>query len=98
MFAGNRCAIINEGGAAGWVRLVALRLVFAGFTALETVVLAVFAQTDLVGTLAQGAVLVAIASFFYLLANHAAESFGHERRVTRNVETGKSEVGPFVPW
>ncbi len=71
--------------------------VVAGFAALEAVVLAVLAEAYLVVALAQRTVLCAVAVLFNLLTNHAAESFGHARRVTRKLKWEKREVTRFTP-
>jgi hypothetical protein len=70
--------------------LFVLGQVIASLSAFQAVVLAILAQPDGIRTLAQGTVFLAIAVFFYLLANHAAESFGHGRRLARIIRMEKS--------
>lgn len=79
-------------GFAAWGRASSLRMTdegsvlgleVAGFATFEAVVLPVLAEADLVFALAERAVAVALASVFDLLADVAAERFGHVRNVSR---------------
>jgi hypothetical protein len=70
-----------------------LSLKVAGFPAGTAIVNAVFAQADFIKALAQGAVLVAGAASFRLIADHAHEFFGHCGRLSRFGAPGN---GPMV--
>jgi hypothetical protein len=66
------------------MRLQGFGPVIAGFAAFEAVILAVAAESYLVRSLADGAILVALAAFFDLVTNHALVAFAHGRTITRN--------------
>jgi hypothetical protein len=55
----------------------------AGFAAGTAIVNAVFAQAGIIQALAQGAVFVAGAASFRLVADHALEFLGHGGRLAR---------------
>ncbi len=76
----------------GAIVLQRFRSVVEGFAAVEAVVLAVGAEPDLVESLADGAVLVAVAALFILFADVALESFGHGRTIARIGRAEKCEV------
>ena len=71
---------VDEAQATGDSRL---RLEVAGFAAVQAVVLAVIAETDVVPALAENAEAVTLAAFFFLVALRADE--GHAPRVARFV-------------
>jgi hypothetical protein len=58
-------------------------------------VLPVFAEPYLVESLADNAILVALASIFNLVAYRAMETFSHGRRIARCRAREKSEHGPL---
>jgi hypothetical protein len=70
-------------------RLLLFREVVADFAAFQAVVLAVFAEAHLVGTLAYRTIFVTVTILFNAIAHRATESFGHGRRVARIAERGK---------
>ena len=73
-------------------KLNGLRPVIASLSAVQAVVLTVAAEPHLVKTLTDGAVLVTLTAFFNQVANHAFESFSHERTITRNSRLEKREL------
>ena len=60
---------------------VVLRLIIAGFAAVGAVVLAVFGEPDAEFRMAQGAVSVALATFFRLITNRTDKYFSRHMRV-----------------
>ena len=70
-------------------RLLLFREEVADFAALQAVVLAVFAEAHLVGTLAYRTILVTVTILFNAITHRTTESFGHGRRVARITERGK---------
>jgi hypothetical protein len=67
-----------------WISELRLRLQVAGFPAFQAVVHAVGAKANLVAALAHVAVLVALATRLFQIADTAAMFFRHGANVARN--------------
>ena len=67
-----------------------MRHVVANFAAVETIVLPILPQAAIIGALADGAVLLARAAFFFVVAHCTAVSVSHDAgNVTRIDAAGK---------